>query len=93
MLRFTYPTAYTFEQYWWDFDQLVIDKFAQYFHVGRALTARKIPGYLLAILSYLVTYLCSIEVAILLTLWLSFHSHDALALWLNHMLVANSTVG
>jgi hypothetical protein len=55
------------------FDLEVLDKFAQYFHVGRALQSRKLPGYILAIISYLITYLCSLEIWIILSLWLTFH--------------------
>ena len=92
ILKFTFEAPHTFDQFWWDFDLEVIDKFAQYFHVGRALQSRKLPGYLLAIISYLITYACSLEVWVILSIWLTFHENDSLALWMNHILLANTII-
>jgi hypothetical protein len=40
-----------FDYFFWDIDEKIIQSFTQYYHVGRALTSRKVPGYLFGYLA------------------------------------------
>ena len=93
ILKWTYSLPHSFDYFWWDFDEWVIQKVAQYFHVGRALTVKKLPGYFLGFLSFLITFACALEFWLIAALALTFYGRDGLAKWLSHALLMNFLIG
>lgn len=93
ILKFTYELPHRFDYFFWDLDEKLINKFAQYFHVARARPGRKYPGFLFAYLSLAISYACNMELLILLMLWLSLNSYDGLAWQIGVVLSLNALIG
>ncbi len=74
-------------------DDAFLNKFAQFFHPGRAHLSRKYPGYFLSFISAIISYSCLLELWIIITIGLAFHSKDSLSRWLAHVLLMNVLVG
>jgi hypothetical protein len=57
------------------------------------MQTRKIPGYLLAIISYIISYASSLEIWVMALLGMLFYAEDSLAKWIGQVLFMNVIVG
>ena len=92
-LKYTYKLPHKFDSFFWDFDDKILQNFAQYFHPLRAQQKRKFPGYLLSLFAYLFSYASGMELQIVFMLALSLNSHDSLSKWIAHVLLMNCLIG